>query len=106
MARHRRALIAALILLGLTAVALAQAPRGGTRWNTSFARNFDPQTLNPLGTSVDNGSIFAMHQIYDTLVGRHRAALDQTSQTRGKCPLMERRGHSICARRVSRMVIQ
>ena len=28
MARHRRALIAALILLGLTAVALAQAAQG------------------------------------------------------------------------------
>src|SRR5262245_52913196 len=39
--------------------------RGGT---PRFAPNFDPQTLNPLGTSVDNGSIFVMHQLYDTLV--------------------------------------
>ena len=39
--------------------------RGGS---LVIARNLDAVDLNPYGTDIDNGSIFAMHQIYDTLV--------------------------------------
>ena len=44
--------------------ASAALKKGGT---LLFARNFEPQTLDPMGVS-DNGSIFARVQIWDTLV--------------------------------------
>jgi peptide/nickel transport system substrate-binding protein len=46
------------------ALMAATVKKGGT---LHFARNFEPQSLDPMGVS-DNGSIFARVQIWDTLV--------------------------------------
>ena len=100
MARHRRASIAALILLGLTAVALAQAAPGRNEAEHFTSHGTLIRKPELLGTLVDNGSIFAMHQIYDTLVRATPGGVVTDLADGGKCPLMERRGHSICARRV------
>jgi hypothetical protein len=73
----RRELLARAALLGFSLPAIeaalasparaesaAVAKRGGT---LRFARNFEPQSLDPFGPA-DNGSIFARVQIWDTLV--------------------------------------
>ena len=70
----RRELLARTAALGLSLPALEEAlaapaqaaapKRGGT---LRFARNFEPQSLDPFGPA-DNGSIFARVQIFDTLV--------------------------------------
>lgn len=55
-------------------VALAQAPaKGGS---LVMARDSEPLTLNPIGAS-DNGSIFAIVQIFDTLVETQDAPTPQ-----------------------------
>jgi peptide/nickel transport system substrate-binding protein len=66
-------LIGVLATTSLLSSAQASSSARGTRATTRggalvIARNLDAVDLNPYGTDIDNGSIFVMHQIYDTLV--------------------------------------
>lgn len=70
---HRRSrastIVGAIAAIGLVAApAAAQSPEPVSGGTLLFARNQEPQSLNPMVGSADNGSIFTIMQMCDQLV--------------------------------------